>query len=219
MPSTGATDTTVVVLDFNGDDALVNEVTERELAQQYVVPEDVVLELGARFGGVSVATNRILKDRSAHVVVEPDARVWTTLRENRERNDCGFHIVEGLISNRKMTMLLEGGLGFGTRAQVGGDNTPSYTLDEVRKMSGVMAPFTAVLADCEGCLHQFLQENPTVYDDARIMIIEQDCGHICDYGAIFQTLSSKGFVKVVDGFHSVWRKYYTRVSLTIEHKV
>src|SRR5262245_43618744 len=46
------------------------EREERELVRQWVRPEDRVIELGACLGIVSCVTNRLLADKSKHVVVE-----------------------------------------------------------------------------------------------------------------------------------------------------
>ena len=36
------------------------EIVEQELVKKYVKPDDRVLELGARYGAVSVTTNKII---------------------------------------------------------------------------------------------------------------------------------------------------------------
>ena len=42
------------------------EIVEQELVKKYVKPDDRVLELGARYGAVSVTTNKILNDKKKH---------------------------------------------------------------------------------------------------------------------------------------------------------
>ena len=54
------------------------EHIEQGLAQKYITPNDKVLELGARYGSVSIITNKIVNDKSTHYVVEPDSAVCTT---------------------------------------------------------------------------------------------------------------------------------------------
>ena len=62
------------------------EVEEQKLAKYYILPDDVVLELGGRYGSVSCIINSKLNNKTNEVVVEPDQRVWDALEKNRNRN-------------------------------------------------------------------------------------------------------------------------------------
>ena len=55
------------------------EVQEQHDANYYIRPDDKVLEIGARYGGVSITINKILKNKRDHVAVEPDSTVWESL--------------------------------------------------------------------------------------------------------------------------------------------
>ena len=46
------------------------EHEERELIRRWLKPEDHVIEFGACLGIVSCVTNKLLKDKTRHVVVE-----------------------------------------------------------------------------------------------------------------------------------------------------
>ena len=50
------------------------EVVEQQQAKEYIKPDDIVLELGARYGSVSCIVNNILNDKYNQVVVEPDRK-------------------------------------------------------------------------------------------------------------------------------------------------
>ena len=78
------------------------EKPEQDLANQYIKEDDVVLELGARYGSVSCVINSKLKCKTNQVVVEPDVRVWDALERNKVVNGCGFHIVKGFVSPKKL---------------------------------------------------------------------------------------------------------------------
>ena len=69
------------------------EIQEQLDAAAFILPDDVVLELGARWGGVSIVINSQLKDKTKHLAVEPDKRVWEVLEKNRDNHNCHFHIV------------------------------------------------------------------------------------------------------------------------------
>ncbi len=55
------------------------EVQEQRLVNQYIKENDVVFELGARYGSVSCIINSKLNCKTNQVVVEPDERVWEAL--------------------------------------------------------------------------------------------------------------------------------------------
>jgi hypothetical protein len=76
------------------------EKYEQDLANKYISPNDVVLELGARYGSVSCTINNKLYNKKNQLVVEPDSRVWSSLEYNREINKCEFSILKGFISKR-----------------------------------------------------------------------------------------------------------------------
>lgn len=80
------------------------EKPEQDLANDFIRKNDVVLELGARYGSVSCTINNILNNKHNQVVVEPDDRVWNALEDNRHRNNCDFHIVKGFISNKNLDL-------------------------------------------------------------------------------------------------------------------
>ena len=73
------------------------EAYEQYLANTYILKNDVVLELGARYGSVSCVINSKISNKSNQVVVEPDSRVWDILERNKKTNNCNFNIVKGLL--------------------------------------------------------------------------------------------------------------------------
>ena len=68
------------------------EAEECSLVREFVRPEDTVLELGACMGVVSCVTNKRLRDKTRHVVVEGNPLLIPTLQRNRELNNAGFAI-------------------------------------------------------------------------------------------------------------------------------
>jgi len=57
------------------------EKPEQDLAKKYILENDIVLELGARYGSVSCIINTNLNNKNNQVVVEPDHRVWDALEK------------------------------------------------------------------------------------------------------------------------------------------
>ena len=182
------------------------EWEEQKLAGTYVKENDVVLELGARYGSVSCVINSKLNNKTNQVVVEPDNRVWSVLERNRYVNNCQFHIVKGFISRKKLGLEnLDNCRGYGTTFVEQPESTiPSFTLEEIKNQYNLK--FNVLVADCEGFLETFLDENPTIYDDIRLIIFEADYPDKCNYDIIYRNLKSKGFTQVAYGFQNVWSK-------------
>jgi len=66
------------------------------------MPRDcVVLELGACIGFISCATNRLLKNKQSHVVVEANTNLIEILENNRAINDAKFTIQNCIVSDEK----------------------------------------------------------------------------------------------------------------------
>ena len=72
------------------------EHEERSAIRSYLPPELPVIELGASQGVLSCVTNRLLRDRSRHIVVEANPSLLPLLARNRDRNRCRFEIVHAV---------------------------------------------------------------------------------------------------------------------------
>jgi len=176
---------------------------EQDLATKYIEENDVVLELGARYGSVSCIINSKLSNKINQVVVEPDRAVWKALELNKRRNKCEFSIVKGFVSTSKMNLT---GAGYGSTFVENQNSTiPSYSLDEIKKQYNIN--FNVLVADCEGFLEKFFDENPDFYDNLRMIIFEADYPEKCNYDKIRANLRERNFTEVVGGFHNVWIKY------------
>lgn len=203
-----AIDTFVDFLDENGKVIDINAVekVEQDDAEKYIQSDSVVLELGGRYGTVSAIINKKLKDPTNHVVVEPDQTVWASLEKNKAATHSKFHILKGFISNKKLT--LEGG-GYGaTQKEDAASTIPSYTLSEIETEHELK--FNTLVADCEGCLETFLDENPSLYSDLRLLLIEEDQGHKCNYEKIKTNLRIHSFVEVASSFDAVYRSVWMK---------
>jgi FkbM family methyltransferase len=74
------------------------EASEREALRRFLDPALPVVELGGSIGVVSCLTNRRLRQRRSHVVVEANPDVLPLLQENRRRNDCQFTILPRVLA-------------------------------------------------------------------------------------------------------------------------
>jgi FkbM family methyltransferase len=181
------------------------EKQEQDLAKQYIEENDVVLELGARYGSVSCIINSKLNCKTNQVVIEPDSRVWGALERNRSANKCQFHIVKGFVSAKKMSLtninFYHGGYG-ATSVPDENSKIRSYSLEEISQ--GMK--FNVLVADCEGFLETFFDENPNFIDNLRLVIFEADYPNKCNYQKIRNMLTQKNFKSLLDGHQNVWIK-------------
>lgn len=203
-----AIDTFVDFVDENGKVIDINSVekVEQDDAEKYIQSDSVVLELGGRYGTVSAIINKKLSNPLNHVVVEPDQAVWASLEKNKAATQSKFHIIKGFISNKKLT--LEGG-GYGaTQKEDAASTISSYTLAEIE--TKYKLKFNTLVADCEGCLESFLDENPSLYSDLRLLLIEEDQGHKCNYEKIKTNLRIHSFVEVASSFDAVYRSVWMK---------
>ena len=137
------------------------------------------------------------------MVVEPDERVWDALELNKHLNMCKFNIVKGFISNKKLALT---GRGYDTCCfESCATKIPSYTLDEIKKKYDIQ-DFNVLVADCEGFLEVFFDENPTFCNNLRLIIFEADCGGKCNYKKIRTMLVDQNFKELKGGFQNVWIK-------------
>ena len=191
----------------NKVDTEVWENREQVHANAFVEPNDVVLELGARYGSVSVVINRKLNNPLNHVAVDPDDRIWNCLELNKKINGCEFHILKGCISRKPIALAeLDVCYGYCTTSVPTTEPTSvkSYTLEEVQEMYGLK--FTTLVADCEGFLGTFFEENPWMYDQLNTVLYEEDCPEKCDYVLIAENLKKHGFTNLWYGTHFVWKR-------------
>ena len=180
------------------------EADEQHLANTYILENDVVLELGARYGSVSCTINSKLNNKYNQVVVEPDSRVWDVLEKNKNINNCNFNIVKGFISNKKLDLTnLDANYGT-TSIEAVDTNIPSYTLSDIEEKYNLK--FNVLVADCEGFLETFFDENPEFYDKIELIIFEADYPEKCNYEKIKMNLKNSKFINILNGFQNVWVK-------------
>jgi len=197
------------IIDLYGNKVGIERIEKREqdLAKQYILENDIVLELGARYGSVSCVINSKLNNKNNQVVVEPDDRVWEALEKNKVNNNCEFNIVKGFISNKKLDLtnlnVFLGGYG-ATFIESNDTKIPSYSLDEIKNKYNLN--FNVLVADCEGFLEVFFDENPFFYDNLRLIIFEADYPEKCNYDKIKSKLIEKKFNKILEGHQNVWIK-------------
>lgn len=184
------------------------EVQEQMDCMAFIRKDDCVLELGARWGGVSITINHILEDKTKQLVVEPDSRVWEALEKNRDNHGCKFEIVKGAISNEEICLDTSdkrwAGLATFTTPKKDSlevDTVPKYSLKDYDYN------FNVLVVDCEGFFETFYNENRKVFKGLRLILLEKDRPDFCDYERLDKEFDKLGFTKYKDnGEHAVYLK-------------
>jgi FkbM family methyltransferase len=178
------------------------ESLEWKLCEKFITPNDVVLELGARYGTSSIIIDRILANKKNQVCVEPDSAVWDVLESNKFRNNAEFEILKGAISKKKLKLEPNG---YSSICFTDGNGSvPIFDLWEIEEKFNLK--FNVLVADCEGCLSTFINEYPTFFQQLNLFIYEEDEEEKCDYDKLKILLNDFGFYPVIVGYHNVYKK-------------
>ena len=186
---------------------LMYERDEQLLAGKYIKENDVVLELGARYGSVSCTINKILSCKTNQLSVEPDNAVWDALEKNKIANNCNFNIFKGIVTESDFSLVSNC---YGTYV-VPGSNDKLCDHKSLKQLQDELSlTFNVLVADCEGFLEIFLNENKFLYSQLDLIIFECDRGDVCNYKYIKSELINNQFTCVVNGFHCVYMKQNVR---------
>merc|ERR1712013_737423 len=115
--------------------------------------DDVVLEIGSRYGAVSCALSEVMGNNGKLVTVEADPDVWAMHQYNKLSHSCTSYSVFGVLGEEDMTVLRDT-QGYGKRTSAGDDaegvTVKHFTWDEVEQETGLT--FNTLIIDCEGCI-------------------------------------------------------------------
>lgn len=186
------------------------ERDEQLMADKFIDKNDIVLELGCRFGTVSCLLARKCKKL---VSIDPDKKAVETCKKNMKRHDLNFECIWCTVSKNPQSIKnLQNdtdvhGYGNFTENDEKGD-IPHYLIKDLEEMFSIK--FNTIVADCEGCLEQIFKEN----DMSKInkIMYETDRETACNYDYISQELKNLGLtiVETVDRGNSLknvcWKK-------------
>lgn len=185
------------------------EVDEQEQAQKYIRPEAIVLELGARYGTVSCIISKKLTNSMNLVAVEADKTVWDALENNMKRNNCNFNIVKGVISKKKLSVK---NTGYNTKTiSNNSSDIPNFSLEEIETKYNLK--FDTLVADCEGCVIDFFNENPKLYNQLKMIMIEHDKNDTIgksDYDLLTQKFKENKFIEIENKENGITRTVWEK---------
>lgn len=176
-------------------------------AYKFIPSDSVVLELGSRYGLVSSIIRRILSNAGNHVAVEPDKNVIEVFKKNMSESGTDVKIFNGTISKNPVCITYNG-YSSHTNNKKGDDNVKICSLLELEKSYGLK--FDVLVADCEGFIGQFVEENDM--SQFKVIILEKDQCHMCDYDKVENSLSSVGFLRISNHFKEVYRCVYINMN-------
>ena len=149
------------------------EAEERELIRSYLRPEDSVLELGACIGAVSCTTNKLLADKSRHVVLEANPKLIPMLEHNRNVNGCGFTVLNRAASQEKsVTFYLNDEFIVGGTTHRVSQHPVTVEGSSLEALDREFGPFTALVVDIEGGEAEVLPPSGEFLAKCRVVVWE-----------------------------------------------
>lgn len=149
------------------------EREERELIRETIRPDDQVLELGACLGVVSCVTNKLLADKSRHVVVEANPFCLATIHRNRALNGAGFLVEHCAVgTGGEVTFYLHPVYIVGGSSQRASDRPVRLPSKSLRQLDQERGPFTALIIDIEGSEREVFEDSIEVLKKYRVVIAE-----------------------------------------------
>jgi FkbM family methyltransferase len=149
------------------------EREERELIRRFILPQDRVLELGACIGIVSCVTNRLLADRTKHLVVEANPLLVPWLERNRNLNQAGFKIENCALSDRaEVTFYIHPKFIVGGTSEQPTDRPVTVRGRGLEELHREFGPFNAMIMDVEGSEIHALPISEKLLREYRLVIVE-----------------------------------------------
>ena len=235
MNNSMAANTDPLFYDANGKeiDIYKCEREEQLLSFKYVPKNSCgVLELGSRYGTVTRVISIKVSHRPIVISVEPDPSVWKAFQDNAIRNNINAFFIPGIISRTRQALIhmdygsytidiekaeeevklaqqrcdadVEKGWNIPYTITMNTDFV-CLTLEEVMEKANI-SKIDTLVADCEGFLEKFLDENPQLYQTLRVILYEGDGVGRSNYETIENNLTHHGFRHEVKGFQNVWLK-------------
>jgi FkbM family methyltransferase len=156
------------------------EIDQCVLVKSFMSKNAKVLELGARYGTVSCLISELLDEPTQHVAVEPDPSVIEALEKNKINNSGQFHVYNGVISKDAYTINTvtpsHKYYEYATYTTKCDDSASSslqhMSLEALQRHYDI--EFDTLIADCEGFLCDFVEENEEMMKQFRLIIFEKD---------------------------------------------
>jgi FkbM family methyltransferase len=175
------------------------ELVEQMMVFNFLKNNSTVLELGSNIGRNSLIISKILDNSERLVTLEMDKHFVLKCEENRLMNKLNFNIVNAALSYRPLyyqdKVHGEGG-GYCVPHKYNDDyiSCPITTFEQLQLKYKLL--FDTLVVDCEGGFYYILVDNPSILDNIKLLIIENDFPVIEHKQHMDNLLRSKGFKRV-----------------------
>lgn len=171
-----------------------NELAEQVFAVRHIRADDCVLELGGQRGRCSLTLASLVRSaKDQLVVVEIDPATCQQLSHARDLCGWKFSILCGAIAAGRLAFEGWNSRKVGPHEELAAEWTEAHTIPWSRVRDQLSRPFTALVADCEGCLPTILEETPEILDTIQIILIEHDHKDAKQAESFEQVVRSRGF--------------------------
>ncbi len=149
------------------------EAEERELIRKFICSDDSVLEIGACLGIVSCVTNKLLREKQRHVVVEGNPFCIPVIQRNREINQCSFQVENFALSNQPdVTFYLHPVYIVGGTTQRESNRPVRVPGKSLVELDARYGPFSALVMDVEGSELEGFEGAEETLKNYRVVIVE-----------------------------------------------
>ncbi|UJH69044.1 FkbM family methyltransferase [Allomuricauda sp. SCSIO 65647] len=188
---------------------------EREEAKYlttHLDPNAKILELGSCLGYISCLTNKLISNKSDHVVLEANPKLIPWIEKNKKENTCSFSIENRIISkDTSNTFFIHDLIVGGSTKRVTGEKVEieGSSIEELQKKYNL--EFDTLIMDIEGGELDFFRNFQSSVKNFKAIFFEihpfaeiltKDEASECE-----EILLSLGFTKTLsDNNFQVWKK-------------
>ena len=196
---------------FGGN--IKDEYPEQLMVCTWLHPQSNVLELGANFGRNTLTISSILTDSKNLVTLETDPNSHAILVKNRDANNLHFRTENAALSYKRLWQR-------GWVTQPSDEPLPGHlevktvTFEDLEKKHDIT--FDTLVCDCEGALYFIAKDNPNVFDNMKLVILENDFLSLEHKLFVDKLMVEKGLYCVYsqlgpwgpcrDRFYEVWKR-------------
>ena len=124
-------------------------------------------------------------------------------------NNSGYYILPKVITNSNKKKIESG---YSTHYVDSNDNDKTNNIisyEDFKKQFPL--DFNVIVADCEGCLDEFIKMMGDDFYKIKKVIFEADMAHLCNYDEIIQNLLNNGFTLIEKKFNIVDRYVFIKI--------
>jgi hypothetical protein len=177
---------------FYPPNQIIHELPEQIMACLLLNENDSVLEFGGSIGRNSCVINSILKDKTKHVVIEPNPTEYAGLEKNRVL--CGLEYKTESAAISKVPLYAKHWATYSEQVE---DSilVNTMTYDDFKLKYDIS--FNTIIIDNEGNFPQTLRDYPSILDGIRLIIIEHDFKCLEDLQYFCEVMESNKFTLTV----------------------